>query len=293
MADSPAAEHALADWELRDLLRAAAPRIAALPLTRLADGWDNTIWRLGEDFAVRVPRRAAAAPLIENEQRALPEIAPRLASVGVRVPAPLVCGVPTDRFPWPWSVIPWIEGGSALTTPRRQNASWAPALAAALSALHSPAPADAPHNPVRGVPLQNRDEAMRSRLPASAEAAPLRDAWELGLLAPPSTERVWIHGDLHPGNIIVEGTRLVALIDFGDVTAGDPAYDLAASWMLFDAPGRSAFRAATTDGYDEPTWTRARGWAAYISLMLLTQSDDRPDYRAVGLSTAEELRAAD
>ena len=130
---------------------------------------------------------------------------------------------------------------------------------------------------------------MRPRLDALPARSALRVAWADGLAASPSVEQVWIHGDLHPGNVLVHEGRLAALIDFGDVTVGDPAYDLASAWMLFDAPGRGAFRDATGSRYDDATWVRARAWAAYIALVLLTQSDDRPEYLAVGQSTAEAL----
>jgi aminoglycoside phosphotransferase (APT) family kinase protein len=38
---------------------------------------------------------------------------------------------------------------------------------------------------------------------------------------------VWLDGDLHPGNMLVIGGRLSGVIDFGDLTSGDPATDLA------------------------------------------------------------------
>ncbi|WP_431072993.1 aminoglycoside phosphotransferase family protein [Microbacterium phyllosphaerae] len=289
MADSPSAEYSLDEDGVRALLRAAAPHLADLPLSLFAEGWDNAMWRLGADLAVRLPRRALAVPLIANEQRALPEIGPSLAVLGVRTPVPVLAGAPNDMFPRPWSVIPWIDGSNALAFSRADNSSWAPRLAEALRALHAPAPDDAPVNPVRGRELTTRDGAMRPRLDALSTRSALRAAWDEGLAAAPSVEQVWIHGDLHPGNILVHGGSLSALIDFGDVTIGDPAYDLASAWMLFDAPGREAFRAATGSRYDDATWVRARAWAAYIALVLVTQSDDRPDHLAVGQSTAEEL----
>ncbi|MBO9627547.1 MAG: aminoglycoside phosphotransferase family protein [Microbacterium sp.] len=289
MADSPAAEHELDEDGIRSLLRMTAPELADLPLRLYADGWDNAIWRLGDDLVVRVPRRQLAVPLIAHEQRALPEIAPRLAALGVRTPVPVVAGRPGDLFPWPWSVTPWIDGTTALGRPRGENAGWAPLLASTLGALHTAAPADAPLNPFRGGPLSLRDDAVRPRLAQFPERAALADAWDAGLSVPVGTERVWIHGDLHPGNVVVGADGLAALIDFGDVTAGDPAYDLAVAWMLFDADGRATFRTATGDRYDDATWVRARAWAAYIALVLLTQSDDRPEYLAAGASTADEL----
>ncbi|WP_223625183.1 aminoglycoside phosphotransferase family protein [Microbacterium sp. EST19A] len=291
MPDSPAAERILDEAGVRALVRAVAPALAELPLIRVAEGWDNVTWRLGDDLAVRMPRRALAVPLIEHEQHALPLLTPALSGVGVRTPLPLVVGAPTAEFPWPWSLLPWLPGRQALGLPRADNTSWAGDLAVALRALHVPAPDDAPHNPVRGVPLSHREDSVRARLadlPPSI-ADPLERIWRSGLAAAPATESVWIHGDLHPGNILVDGGRLSALIDFGDVTAGDPAYDLAAGWLAFDAEGRQQFRRAAGDRYDEQSWVRARAWAAAIAAILAHASDDRDDLRTLGFETAEEL----
>ncbi|MEA1262070.1 aminoglycoside phosphotransferase family protein [Microbacterium sp. STF-2] len=291
MADSPAAELTLAEREVRELLHGVAPQWAALPLTRVAEGWDNVTWRLGPDLAVRIPRRERAAPLIRHEQRALPAIALRLAPTNVRTPLPVFAGAPTPMFPWPWSIVPWLPGSHALGRARRDNTSWAADLAAVLVALHHDAPVDAPRNPVRGVPLSARDESIRSRLAdlAPALAEPLDALWQTGLDAAPAAESTWIHGDLHPGNILVDGDRLSALIDFGDVTSGDPAYDLAAGWLAFDTEGRHVFRRATASRYDDATWMRARAWAAAVATILCHSSDDREDLRALGHDTALEL----
>lgn len=289
--DSPAAERTLDEDGVRQLVRAVAPELTPLPLTRFAEGWDNVTWRLGTEFAVRIPRRDRSAPLILHEQQALPLITPALATVGVRTPLPVFAGSPTSDFPWPWSIVPWLPGGQALGRARDANTGWAAQLAAALLALHRTAPADAPRNPVRGVPLTMRDESIRVRLTELPPeiARPLGDVWQGGLDAAPATESVWIHGDLHPGNILVDADRLSALIDFGDVTAGDPAYDLAAGWFAFDSEGRHAFRQATAARYDDATWVRARAWSAAIATILCHDSDDRDDLRTLGFETAAEL----
>lgn len=277
---------------MRRLLAEGAPQLADHALQLVHEGWDNATWRLGHELAVRIPRREVAAPLIEHEQRALLVLGPVLAAVGVRSPVPVVNGRATDEFPWPWSIVPWIPGEHALERARPDNTGWASDLARALRALHRTAPADAPHNAVRGVPLADRDERMRALLAQAPapHAAVLDRAWAAGLAAPVSGERVWIHGDLHSGNIVVADDRLSALIDFGDVTGGDPAYDLAVAWMAFDANGRTEFRRCTEDRYDDSTWIRARAWAASVAAILLTQSDDREDYLALGRSTALELQ---
>ena len=129
---------------VRGLLRDQAPAYADLPFGAVVEGWDNTIVRLGERHAVRLPRRAAAAPLIRHEQRWLPVLAPRLP---LRVPVPVVAGAPACGFPWHWSVVEWVDGQSAASRPLSDPDALAGALADFLTALHTIAPADAPPNP--------------------------------------------------------------------------------------------------------------------------------------------------
>lgn len=68
------------------------------------------------------------------------------------------------------------------------------------------------------------------------------------MAAPHDVPPVWIHGDLHPGNVLVGASGVVAVLDFGDVCAGDPATDLAIVWMCFDVAEREVLlRAAGAD----------------------------------------------
>lgn len=299
MPDKPSAEFEIREELVRALVSSQAtliPRAATLPLVHAADGWDCSVWRLGDQLAVRLPRRALAAPLVLHEQEVLGGIAARLAASGVGVPAPVVDGRPALGYPWSWSVVPWFEGRAGLAVSRAERAGWAKPLAEALLALHVAAPPHHPVNPVRGVPLARRAaavagrfESLRGRV-ADAALTRARDLWDAALDAPAwSKPPVWIHGDLHPGNIVARGSELVAIIDFGDVTAGDPAYDLAVAWLAFAPAGRSAFISSIGDRYDDATWTRAHGWAAAVTLMLLDQSDDNPEYAALGVDALIEL----
>jgi aminoglycoside phosphotransferase (APT) family kinase protein len=302
--DKPTAEITIDTELIRTLLRTqaqeAVPDAATLPLEKVAEGWDSEVWRLGRALAVRLPRRELAAPLVQNEQLVLPGIARRLRPVGVRVPQPVVAGKPGSGFPWAWSIVPWIEGERGLDVARAERSEWAEALAAALQALHVDAPDGFPVNPLRGRPLGTRDAAVTQRLDAltaagtldAASAGALRAAWHAGLTAPEwGRPPVWIHGDLHPGNVVSHDGTLSGIIDFGDVTAGDPAYDLAIAWLAFDVEGRARFVAATGPGYDAATWRRSHAWAAAVALMLLTHSDDNPDYFQLGRDAAAEILA--
>src|SRR5262245_3845187 len=112
MPDKPSAEVVIDEALVRTLLadQAGWMDAAARPIRQDAAGWDCSVWRVGEEWAVRLPRRALAAPLVLHEQRVLPAIAKRLAVTGIRVPAPVVHGAPAAGYPWPWSVVPWVEG---------------------------------------------------------------------------------------------------------------------------------------------------------------------------------------
>lgn len=300
MADQPAADLVIDEELVRALLRTKSahtmPDAVILPLSRAAEGWDSAIWRLGDRLAVRLPRRAAAAPLVRHEQEWLPRLAPHIEATGIRVPTPLFAGRPDATYPWAWSIVPWIDGAPALTVTRSRRSDWAPSLARALVALHRPAPEDHPRNPFRGVPLSDRSESIDARLAAlrasgsDARLTALAEIWRAGVAAPAwSGPAVWVHGDLHPANLIATEDTLAAIIDFGDLTAGDPAYDLAIAWLAFDAAGRASFISATSDAYDAATWVRARAWAAAMTVILLGDSDDNPAYARLAAESREEL----
>jgi aminoglycoside phosphotransferase (APT) family kinase protein len=88
----------------------------------------------------------------------MPAIAPRLP---LPVPVPQRLGEPSDRFPRPWIVTTWVPGEPADRAPATRDAEAADTLAAFLSALHQPAPVDAPAGRGRGGPLADGAEHLQ------------------------------------------------------------------------------------------------------------------------------------
>jgi aminoglycoside phosphotransferase (APT) family kinase protein len=281
----PTADVVVDEALVRRLLAEQHPGLASLPLTDPVIGWDNVMYRLGTELAVRLPRRLVSAPLIEREQRWLPELAPVLP---LPIPAPLHVGRPGAGYPWSWSVCSWLPGAPAATSPPRDAHAAAAALGAFMGALHLGAPADAPVNPFRGVPLEARDDAMRARvtqLAAELDADSVLALWSEVLAVPAWTgPRVWLHGDLHPANVLVHDGEISAVIDFGDITSGDPATDLSVAWMMFGPGPRVTLRAAAGD-VDDDTWARARGWALALAVAILAGSADNPVMQAIARRT--------
>lgn len=294
MAYAPASETDVNEELVVRLLRRHAPSYAALPVRRVAHGWDNDMFRVGDRLVMRLPRRAQAAALVEYEARVLPRLIEHVAPVTVPRVVHAAPAAPDDDFPWAWNLQTWEPGHDAHALDRAERGSWAPRLGAALARLHTLDPGDAPANPFRGVPLTDRDAVMRERLasiPSRMDRDVLHRAWADGLDADHQADTpALVHGDVHPGNLIVTDTVLSAIVDWGDVTAGDPAVDLACAWTVFDARGRHALR-ATYGRRDPHFWRRARAWAASIAAMLLTGATDDPPLTRTAAETVREIAA--
>lgn len=286
---TPAADVEITPSLVHRLLKEQHPDLAG-ERPRLVDtGWDNAIYRISDDWLARLPRRIEAVPLIENEQRWLPQLA---ANVLLAIPAPTRLGTPSSEYPYPWSIVPWIAGRTA--DQQAPLSGEAIAFAQFLTALHQVAPDDAPRNPFRGVPLGERRQHVEERIKRLREVDRLVSdtilaLWERALAAPISTRRCWLHGDLHPRNILVADDRLKGIIDWGDLTAGDVATDLASIWMLFDdADARKA--CLTAYGCSPATIDRAMGWAVLFGTVLVeTGRVDHPAHAVIGEATLRRL----
>lgn len=287
----PEAEISIDENLVRRLLEDQHPDLAGLAISESSHGWDNVMFRLGTELAVRIPRRAQAAELIEHEQLWLPIIGPDLP---LPVPTPVRVGTATEYYPWAWSVLPWFAGAAVgLSVPSGKPATkMAEVLGGFLAALHVPAPDDAPVNAGRGCPLADRDAVTRQRIEAlfaaesPAEAQRTLDRWQRFVAVsdwagPP----LWVHGDLHAFNLVMDAEGLRAVVDFGDITSGDPAVDLAIAFSLFEPEDRAVFRNAAnsdTRPIDDAMWARAEGWAFSVGIAILASSADNPKMRKLG-----------
>jgi aminoglycoside phosphotransferase (APT) family kinase protein len=264
---------------VRDLLREQHPDLAGLAIREVAGGWGNQMWRLGDELAVRVQRMDPTPELQLKERRWLPVLAPLLP---LPVPLPVRFGEPSERFPGHWTVMTWVPGEPLDHGTISRGTHAADTLAGFLRALHVEAPAEAPIAADRGAHPRNCTDGFENFFqavaPADADiAAGVRAVWDDAVAAhawegPP----VWVHGDLHPANVVVSDGTLSGIVDFGDMFAGDPACDLAAAWVLLPAGTASRFFDVYAQA-DEAAIRRARGLAAMKSLflMLMGQNGDR------------------
>lgn len=285
---------------VRALLREQHPDLADLELRDVDGGWDNQQWRLGEELAVRLPRTERAPALLHTEQTWLPVLAERLP---LPTPTPVRIGKPSCLFEHTWTIARWVEGEPADHAPVTRIDA-ADVLAEFLGALHHEAPAGAPANPARGIPLAGLQEGVDGSFGviadhASADSA--REVWVKALAAPVWHGAArWLHGDLHPANVVVRDGMLAGVIDFGEMCAGDPATDLSAAWILLPAGAAGRFFDAYGQA-DEATITRARGWAVLRALGMIAIGQNgrlgrpggKPTWEPAGYATLERVLAAD
>lgn len=276
---------------VRRLIRRQHPDLAHLRVHDRVEGWDNVTMRLGNDLAVRLPRRSIAAELARHEHAFLPSVADRL---DIGVPVPLRIGFPDDEYPWPWSIVPWFDGTSAAIDPLHARA--AETLGVALKTIHRPSPPGLPVSPFRGTPLVERLTVMQDRLGAAAPTL-----GELGF----TTEQVWavweplahteldidpvfVHGDLHPRNVVTRHGDIAAIIDWGDMTPGDPAIDASAVWSLFEPELHQRFWDAY-GSFSPRMERRAKAWAIYFAVLWITDAGDVEEFVVMGRTTLSRL----
>jgi aminoglycoside phosphotransferase (APT) family kinase protein len=257
---------------VRRLIAMQFPQWTQLAIRPVAvSGWDNKTFHLGDDMLIRLPSASAYSAQVEKEQRWLPKLAPLLP---VAIPVPLAMGSPAEGIDWHWSVYKWIEGETATIKSISDLNAFAISLAEFLLALQSIDATDGPepglHNFFRGGSLATYDHETRQAIEIlgdKIDSESVKDIWALALSESWRHAPVWVHGDVSVGNLLLEGGRLCAVIDFGCSAVGDPACDLAIAWTFLHAESRDVFRRALP--LDTATWARGRGWALWKALITL------------------------
>jgi aminoglycoside phosphotransferase (APT) family kinase protein len=292
---------------VRALVDRAMPHCAGLPVRRL--GWSgstNALFRLGEDLLVRLPRQPGGSAAIAKEARWLPVLGPSLPA---GVPEVVAVFGPDCGYPEHWSVVRWIDGEhpevvtpKTPVDPRREDL--AVCLAEVVKALgRSEVASGAVSDPAlhwyRGEPLATMDAATREnigRCRALDDFGYDLDAaerlWDEAIRLPGAKDRTaprWYHGDLTAENLLVRDGRLAAVLDFGGLSVGDPAVDLAVAWEVLDPPAREAFRRKL--GVDDATWLRGRAWALSLTFMIWYYWATMPQRRTRSIAVGRNVLA--
>lgn len=163
----------------------------------------------------------------------------------------------------PWSVQTWVPGRDATVEDPAGSLAFAADLATLIISLRG---VDRRgrlfQGRGRGGHLPDHDGWMATcfqRSEGMLDTSRVRALWAELRDLPRIDADVMTHGDLTPANVLVDGGKLVGVLDAGGFGPADPALDLVAAWDLLDAGPRDLLRSTLGDG--ELTWRRGAAWA--------------------------------
>lgn len=181
-----------------------------------------------------------------------------------------------------FAIVDWLEGEDAFPHNIDDPVEAACDLAGFLKALHAKRTTGAPLADRRGAALETLSSAVLPAIDVLADeidAEAARKLWRSACAAAYRGPPVWLHGDLKADNLIANGGRLRAVIDWGLCAVGDPAVDYAAAWTWAEASARDIFCDACGLLADERL--RAKGWALYCAVIALSYYRDRGSHDAL------------
>jgi len=274
---------------VKNLLLQQFPQWVDLDLVALKpEGTDNVMYKLGGDKVVRLPRIEIAVPSLEKEILWLPKLASKLP-----IPVPKLIGVgdPSIEYPYPWFVYKLLEGSPIGEINILDKEQAAVDLGQFIIAMQNVKYRNSPMCR-RGKPLSNRNQETREAINLSKDYFDdklLTQLWDFVLKTPAwEGDPVWIHGDLHPGNLLVKDGRISAVLDFGLCGIGDPAADLMVAWTVLDKDSRKRFRSIVKP--EDATWNRGYGWALALGIVGYSYYRERnPSFALIAKRTLDEV----
>lgn len=248
---------------VRRLLVDQFPRWAELPLRKVEPvGTVNAVFRLGDEYSIRLARREGPTTPGGREFLWLPKLAPL---VPLEIPVPIAQGRPNNEYPWFWEIHSWLRG-ETVPIEAIDEIQAARDLAGFVLALQQVDPTGGPLG--RGIPLAQRDKDFRYWLARFNGDPAVSAVWESALSAPPwNGPPVWHHGDLDVRNWLVHDKRISGVIDWETMGIGDPACDVMVAWKLHSPEARDVFLDAIRT--DDATLARARGWVVSQAVAIL------------------------
>jgi aminoglycoside phosphotransferase (APT) family kinase protein len=281
---------------VRRLVAAQFPDWALLPITPVhVEGTVNAIFRIGDGLAARFPLQPGDIETTRQWLRSEADAALELLDqTSFAVPEPVAIGGPGAEYPLPWSVQTWLPG----TTASQQEASNSDDFAHDLAKFVSEVRAIELRGRSftgdrRGGDLRSHDGWMETCFKQSEQlfdVTRLRRIWARLRELPRESPDFMTHGDLTPGNVLVNHGRLVGILDVGGLGPADPALDLVSAWHLLDTGPRKLLREDLRS--DELEWERGKAWAFQQAMgaAWYYQSSNPPMSR-MGRRTVERILA--
>jgi aminoglycoside phosphotransferase (APT) family kinase protein len=277
----------------RSTIQSQFPELDPVRIEWLGAGWDNDLYLASGEWIFRFPRRREVATSLHREICSMPVVREALSDSTLQIPIFEKLGRPGEFFPYPFVGYRMLPGVSGDSIPRDRLVldALARELGFAFSSLHGIADDRVAH---LGLPIEDHGPSQRVRrlVEGASQIRPVLpggladrcEAWLCGRVDVPGgysgPPRV-IHDDICPDHILVdEETGLpTALIDFGDLSLGDPALDFVGLYCWLGRSFIDTLLAYYPLPLDEGFHERLRFVARVMSLCWLGDAslEGRPD----------------
>lgn len=281
---------------VRQLVTDQFPHWQSLSIKAIdSEGTVNAIFRIGNQYTARFPLQPQAPEAVlqwlKSEAEAAREL---LGQTRFPTPEPVALGEPGAGYPLPWSVQTWLPGVPATNEDPGESVFFAHDLAEFIQDVRAIDTRGRTFNGKnRGGDLQAHDSWMETCFRNSErllDVPKLRRVWQRMRELPRAAPDVMTHGDLTPGNVLVQGGRLTGVIDVGELGPADPALDLVAAWHLLEAGPRKILMDQL--GADDLEWARGRAWAFEQAMGLVWYyAVSNPAMNRLGQRTLRRLTA--
>jgi aminoglycoside phosphotransferase (APT) family kinase protein len=293
-----------AEWEVTEplvrlLLTRQFPQLSALKIQEIGNGWDNTVYRVGDEYVFRFPRRDIAIALLNTEAKILPKLENYIT---VPYAKPLFFGKESEDFPAPFLGYAYLPGNFPIGISDVVRMQSAATLARFLKNLHAFPVEIAQQEGVLSdqrnlADIAGRKNKMLNLLSnlthyiTQEELNEIEDYLQGIHLDRARHQHVLIHGDLHFKNMLVDDAGMLSgIIDWGDVNIGHPACDLSIVYSFLPPASREAFYDIYGE-VDDETKILARMIAVYIPMLIFMQAIDDKD-EAIALEAKSIIQRA-
>ncbi|MFU8797723.1 MAG: phosphotransferase [Gammaproteobacteria bacterium] len=244
-------QNPLTSEQISEVISEQFPALGLVTAHKLGEGWDNTTWRVNNEWLFRFPKHQLAAELLHNELRLLPV----LHHLPVSIPQPQFIGHPTDTILYSFYGHKFLQGETAecYQLTHAERSKLAKPLAEFLKALHAFPVSQALEMGVKHDQRDRMNVGIRfnkttEHLSYLAEhgVIPSIHPWfdffkeHQHLETPP--EWVLAHGDLYAKHLLLDqANNLTGIIDWGDAEILHPAVDLALLYEFIPSEAHDDF----------------------------------------------------
>ena len=231
------------------------------------------VWDHRATYRVRIGSDEFVVKADANEAELVSEAEGHAHAAGHGIPVPELIAVEPGAL-----AMRFVTGEQLRAT--SSDAAWR-AAAAVLRQIH----AVPPIGPVGGGFARPVDVLIERAIRHGLDAITARRLEQRIRAAPPTTEITWVHGDLQPDHFILDGNKVVAVLDWSDHGRGDPLWDYAV--LTFDDPSKLALV------LDElPDAPRLENWRTLRLLDELRWLSEHDMHEAAAATRTELTKAA-